>query len=52
VDEIMRTFEDKQRRTVGLPDFPWSVMQGAAGTSLFLLCCAEPANYAFPLYDI
>ena len=43
---------DPQRRVVGQPDSPLSLMEGAAGVLCFLLDVAAPETAAFPGWEI
>ena len=51
-DKSVRSYEDPQRMVVGVPDFPYSLMEGACGTLCFLVDCVQPHVAKFPGFDI
>lgn len=44
-------FWDPQRYTVGVPDYPYSLMEGLAGTLCFCCDLLHPESAAFPGYE-
>ena len=42
---------DPQRRRIGIPDFPYSLMEGLGGTICFFCDLLHPKTAAFPGYD-
>ena len=50
LESIATTF-DPQRQTQGLADFPYSLMEGMAGTMCYLCDLLHPLRSAFPGYD-
>jgi lantibiotic modifying enzyme len=50
--EIVQNYDDPQRYQVGVPDHPFSLMEGAAGTICYLIDCLNPLSALFPAYDI
>ena len=53
-DEVRKeveVFHDSQRKTIGVPDFPYSLMEGLAGTICFCCDLLHPEKAAFPGYE-
>ena len=47
----VETYWDPQRRRMGMADFPYSLMEGLAGTICFHCDLLHPEEAAFPGYD-
>ena len=43
---------DPQRKVRGVPDSPWSLMEGSAGLICFYLDLLQPGVSAFPAYEL
>jgi len=50
-DEVAR-WSDPQRRAVGVPDSPYSLMEGLGGTLCFLVQVLRPETARFPGYEL
>jgi len=46
------SYDDPQRKRVGVADTPYSLMEGDAGTICFLNDLLYPEKALFPCYDI
>lgn len=51
-EKSVKSYEDPQRMALGVPDFPFSLMEGACGTVCFLADCTQPLEAKFPGFDI
>ena len=51
VKSAVALFRDPQRYKTGIPDRPYSLMEGLAGTVCFFCDLLHPENAAFPGYD-
>lgn len=47
----VEVFRDSQRYSVGIPDFPYSLMEGLGGTICFCCDLLHPDSAAFPGYE-
>lgn len=52
LQEAIAQQPDRQRRVPGVPDSPFSLMEGTAGVFCFLLDAARPARAAFPAWEL
>ena len=50
VQQEVKVYEDPQRLSVGVPDHPYSLMEGLAGTLCFCCDLLHPELAAFPGY--
>lgn len=50
--EEIRTFNDPQRQNIGIPDSPYSLMEGDAGTLCFINDLLNAENSSYPCYDV
>jgi hypothetical protein len=50
-DEVTR-WSDPQRRVVGVPDSPYSLMEGLGGTLCFLVDVLQPEKARFPGFEL
>ena len=51
-ENVVRRFDDPQRKTLGIADHPYSLMEGLAGTICFYIDCLNPLEAMYPTYDI
>lgn len=51
VRKEVQVFQDPQRSVVGVPDYPYSLMEGLAGTVCFCCDLLHPDTAAFPGYE-
>ncbi len=50
IKKMVETYIDRQRYRVGVPDLPYSLMEGLAGTVCFFCDLLHPEQAAFPGY--
>lgn len=51
VRKEVEVFRDPQRYSVGMPDFPFSLMEGLGGTLCYCCDLLYPDTAAFPGYE-
>lgn len=51
IGQEVAVFFDPQRYTIGVPDYPYSLMEGLGGTICFCCDLLHPESAAFPGYE-
>lgn len=51
IGKAVEAFIDPQRKTIGVPDYPYSLMEGLAGTICYCCDLLHPDTAAFPGYE-